>query len=168
MKHPAHEFMIPGVQEDHQEEQVKRSAQEFRINTPPRVKLDYPEGLSPSRRAMDDRESFMTVCEERLMSLYKDLKRDYDRVHGTEKVGDLKKGPRKDWSQPRTRSGAWALEADQSYPTGRWTETSGGAEGGRRTRIRQDTQRNQKWKCLSGLRMSPRPLRPLKKRAPGT
>ena len=26
------------------------------------------------------------------MSLYKDLKRDYDRVHGTEKVGDLEEG----------------------------------------------------------------------------
>ena len=92
VKHPAQGFRIPGVQEDHQEEQVKPSAQEFRINTPPRGKLDYPEGLSPSRRAMDDRESFMTVCEERLMSLYKDLKRDYDRVHGTEKVGDLEEG----------------------------------------------------------------------------
>jgi len=51
-----------------------------------------PEGRSPLEKAMADRESFMTICEGRLMSLYKELKRDYDRVHGTEKVGDLGKG----------------------------------------------------------------------------
>ena len=47
------------------------------------------EPLGLSKKGTADKKGFMILCEARLTTLYKDLEQDYDRVHGTAKVGDL-------------------------------------------------------------------------------
>ena len=91
--------------EGHQEEKVNLPEQ-YKMCTPPRhqrvshspTELPVPPGLTglavhegqqSSARALVDKKSFMTLCEARLKTVYRDIEQDYDKVHGTEGSGDV-------------------------------------------------------------------------------